>query len=425
MASYRVPYGHGELSFELPDGYQADWIAPGDVPADEDPRSVVCEAVEHPLGGGSIDQFHGVRSAAIAINDKTRPVPHQFLLPPLLQWLEKLGLPPEKILLIVATGTHTPTPPEEFANILPQEILERYPVISHNTDDEGNLVDLGVTSRGTPVWVNKQYHDADLRIVVGNIEPHHFMGFSGGVKSAAIGLTGRNTINQNHIMLMDAQSRVAAYHSPIRQDVEEIGQKIGVHLALNAVLNGKKQIVQAFFGEPVAVMLAGIPVARKICQTPVQGLYDLVIASVGGHPKDINLYQSQKALTHASMLTRDGGVAVLVAACPEGSGSATYEQFVNQVSSHQEAIARFKEMGFRVGPHKAYQIARDATRIHVILVSTMEEERVRRLLLAPASDIQSAIHQAFAFLPANARIAVLPRATNTIPVDPGQIEHGA
>ncbi len=422
MVSYRVPYGRGEVSFDLPDGCLADWIAPEDVPAASDQEAVVCAALENPVGGVSFEQFRGVRSAVIAVNDKTRPVPHQFLLPPLLRQLERWGLPPEKILLIIATGTHTPTPPEEFASILPQEILERYPVISHDSDDERNLVSLGSTSRGTPVWVNRRYYEADLRIVVGNIEPHHFMGFSGGVKSASIGLTGRNTINQNHIMLMDAQSRVAAYHSPIRQDVEEIGQKIGVHLALNAVLNGKKQIVQAFFGEPVAVMLAGIPVARKICQTPVQGLYDLVIASVGGHPKDINLYQSQKALTHASMLTRDGGVAILVADCPEGSGSAAYEQFVNQVSSHQEAITRFKEMGFRVGPHKAYQIARDAIRIQVILVSSMDVGRVRKLLLAPAADIQSAIQQAFALLPPNPRIAILPRATNTIPVDPEQIE---
>ncbi len=147
-------------------------------------------ALENPVGNVRLSDFAGVRSAVIAINDKTRPVPHQDLLPPLLSRLEMLGLPPESILLLIATGTHLPMPPDEYARILPPEVIARYPILSHDCDDSANLVERGVTQRGTPVWVNRHFDQADLRIAVGNIEPHHFMGFSGGAKTAAVGLTG-------------------------------------------------------------------------------------------------------------------------------------------------------------------------------------------------------------------------------------------
>ena len=181
-----------------------------------------------------------------------------------------------------------------------------------------------VKKRGTPVWVNRRFVEADLRIVVGNIEPHQFQGFSGGVKSAAIGLAGRETVNHNHAMMTDPLAQLGRYDdNPARQDVEEIGRLIGIHVVLNAILNEKKKIMHVVAGEPAAVMEIGIPLSRKVCQVAIAAPFNLVIASPGGHPKDINVYQTQKALAHANLITRDGGMVILAAACPEGSGSAS------------------------------------------------------------------------------------------------------
>jgi nickel-dependent lactate racemase len=251
---------------------------------------------------------------------------------------------------------------------------------------------------------------------VGIIEPHQFQGYSGGVKSAAIGLAGRDTINHNHAMMTDPHAQLGRYaDNPARQDVEEIGRKIGVHFALNAILNGEKQIVHAIAGDPRGVMEAGIPLSREIHQVAVAAPFDLVIASPGGHPKDINLYQSQKALAHASLVTRDGGTVIVAAACPEGSGSRSYEAWMEGVHSYQEVFRRFESEAFRVGPHKAYQIARDAARVRVFLISAMPPDLVQALLLTPVTSIPEALVTALADMGTGVRVGIMPRASSTIP----------
>jgi nickel-dependent lactate racemase len=279
------------------------------------------------------------------------------------------------------------------------------------------------------VWINRPFYEADLRIVVGNIEPHQFQGYSGGVKSAAIGLAGRETINHNHAMMTDPRAQLGRFvGNPARQDVEEIGQRIGVHFALNAILNGEKEIVQAIAGAPSSVMETGISLSREIHQVQAAaddvvapfdrlraGSFDLVIASPGGHPKDINLYQSQKALAHASLVTRDGGTVILAAACPEGSGSRSYEAWMDGVHSYEEVFTRFQREDFRVGPHKAYQIARDASRVRVFLISSMPPDLVRALLLIPMASIQDALAVALADLSTGAGVGIMPQASSTIP----------
>jgi nickel-dependent lactate racemase len=412
---FALPFGQGQLIANLPGGLSVEVVEPVEVAAAENPTSAVEAALDAPIGGVDWAAWHGARSAAIAINDKTRPVPHEYLLPPLLRRLEELGLAPRDIQLLIACGTHPPMPPEEYHRVVPAEVLARYPIHSHDADDRENLAHLGTTSRGTPVSINRRFLAADLRIAVGNIEPHQFQGFSGGVKSASVGLAGRDLVNHNHAMMTDPRTRLGRYaDNPARQDLEEIGQTIGVHLALNTILNGHKEIVHVLAGQPRAVMEAGVPLSRSVSQVAVGAAFDLVLASPGGHPKDINLYQSQKAVAHASQVTRDHGALILVAVCPEGAGSPSYEEAMEGMRSHQEVLDRFKREPFRLGPHKAFLMSRDAARMQVVLVSEMDPESVRRLLLTPAGCIEEALDLVLPGLPAGARVGILPRASSTI-----------
>jgi lactate racemase len=409
-------YGSEEVKFEIPDGLFVQTISAVDLPAVPNPLEIVRNAIQKPLGDVNLD-YSKIKSVSIAINDKTRPVPHQYLLPPLLDELIKHSILPENIQFIIAVGTHIPMSKSEFSGILSESILNQYDVISHDCDQPANLIHLGLTKRGTPVLINKNFIESDLKIVVGNIEPHHFMGFSGGVKSASIGLAGRETINRNHELLLDPDSRIGEYeNNPMRQEIEEIGKKIGIQLALNAILNNKKQIVKAFFGDPHAVILAGIQDVRKICQTEVDQLFDLVIASAGGYPRDINLYQAQKALTNAAQIVRPGGIIILLAECKEGIGNEKFEKFMQGVNNSDEVIEKFRSKGFEVGPHKAFMIARVVKKAQVFLISSIKSDRASKLLLTPANSLDQALAQVWKILPEKPSIALMPKAVITMPI---------
>jgi nickel-dependent lactate racemase len=412
----QVPYGRAFATASLPDGIGVDIIEAAEFPAVADPLGAVRSALDNLLGGVNWNDFARARSVAIAVNDKTRPVPHQQLLPPLLERLAALGIPDAAITFYVAVGAHPPMTPEGFPSILPGGILDRYRVVSHDSADSRLLLNLGQTPGGTPVWSNRAYVESDFKIVVGNIEPHQFVGFSGGVKTAAIGLSGESTINRNHTLMAHPDSRLGEYETnPARQDVEEIGKLMAVRLALNAVLNQKKGIVHVLAGNPRAVMRAGIPLSRQVCQVRVAAKYGLTISAPGGHPKDINLYQAQKGLAHAARITRPGGTIILVAACPEGTGSRHYEEWMRGKNSYDEVLDCFGAEGFRIGPHKAFQIARDASQARLLFCSEMDQRLSRRLLLNPVKDLQTAVDRGLSDLQPGQRIGVLPHASSTIP----------
>jgi lactate racemase len=419
-SEFELPYGSAAKEISIADHYHIDLVQPTLHSAAADPVTVVEDALNAPLDDYFLEQFGGVRSAAIAINDKTRPVLHHILLPALLERLQHIGIPTGRVELIVATGTHTPASSQEIMDTYPADIVNRHRITSHDCDDLDELVDLGITRRGTPVQINRRFYEAELRIVTGNIEPHHFMGFSGGVKSAAIGLAGRSTINANHAMLIDPLTRAGLYdENPMRMDIEEIGSKIGIHFALNTIQNDHLEIIHAIAGHPESVMRTGILHSRSACQVPVRRQYDLVIASAGGYPKDINLYQAQKALTHAAMIVKDGGWIILAAECREGSGSQSCESFLSDVNDLREVFTKFQREGFRVGPHKAFQIAREAVRANLILVSDLPDELAQKFFFTPAKSIDDALEMALSQLPETVHIAVMPFATHTIPFLPG------
>ncbi|MFP4068248.1 MAG: nickel-dependent lactate racemase [Spirochaetaceae bacterium] len=392
MGRYAIPYGKTTVEFELPDEWSVERIVPAHAPPVARPKEAVERALAKPVGAFSWDTLGAGLTVAIAVNDKTRPVPHEHLLPPLLSRLEAAGVRPEAIRLIVATGTHPPMAPEELPGILPADILSRYEVISHDATREEDLATVGETARGTPMRINRRFLEADARIVIGNIEPHQFMGFSGGVKSAVIGLAAKETINHNHAMMSRPEAVAGRFEdNPARQDVEEMGRLVRVDLALNAILNDDKQIIEVIAGEPAEVMRRGIPRVRELYTVEIAEPCDLVIASPGGHPKDINVYQSQKALAHAAGAVREGGGIVVAAACPEGSGSESFERWVSARRSHEQVIADFRAEGFRVGPHKAYQVAREATRYHTLWVTDMPAALTETLLLERADTLEAAV----------------------------------
>jgi len=416
MKTFAVPYGKSEIQFKLPPNLLIDIIEPARITPLSDPAAAIHSALAHPLGKRKMSNFPLESTVGIAINDKTRPVPHPNPLTFLLTALTEAGFARQNIKLFIGSGTHTPMVEEDFPKILDQAIIKQHPIIVHDCDNSP-LVSLGKTSYNTPIFINKEYYDCDVKICVGNIEPHHFMGFSGGVKTAAIGLAGRETININHGMLSHHQARSGVYHlNPMRQDIEQIGRKTQIHFCLGSVINEDKKITHIFWGEPIAVMKAAVPCVRETFGKTVSEPYDIVIASPGGHPKDINLYQAQKGLTHAARIAKNNGWVILLAACPEGSGSQRYEDYVLQANSHRSILKDFKTGFFEVGPHKAFQIAREAVRVNIILVSDLPGKQVKTWKLTPSKPelLEPLLQWLIEKYSSNPRIAILPAATRTM-----------
>lgn len=418
---YTLPYGKQDLRIFIDEKYHPDLILPPSLASTHDQTDAINYAIRNPLKlfkfPGNIDS---TTTVVITINDKTRPVPNNILFPPLLDFLQENGVRKKNITILIATGTHLPMEESEFHLILNSNSYQGIKLISHDCDKQSGLIYKGITSRGTPVYANSSFDSADIKIVVGNIEPHHFAGFSGGAKSAAIGVCGRETINKNHSLLLDPRSCVGHYeNNPLRQDIEEIGQILGINCALNVILNDKKEILHAFFGLPIDVMEAGIQIIRDNELIHVNEPYDLVIASAGGYPKDINLYQAQKALTHASLFCKDGGTVLLAVACEEGVGSQSYDDFMNGVKTYAEARKKFIQEGFKVGPHKAFQFASISERIKFQVMSDIQPSTMKRLLIEQTTDIQKSVNNFLSGSPYPPRIAILPHATATIPLQNG------
>lgn len=412
MNKITVPFGTGVQSCQIPNEISVEWILPPQISGAENPLQVIEDALDHPI---DFKFPLNVKQVSIAVNDKTRPVPHHLMLIPLLNWLNRHGIGDEKITIFIATGTHSPMKFDEIQTLLPSEVIHRVQCVSHDCDDSDHLVFLGVTSRGTPVWVNSLFFQADFKICTGDIEPHHFAGFSGGVKTAAIGLAGRKTINRNHSWLTDSQAWIGIYEgNPLREDIEEIGTLMKVDFALNTILNEKKEVVFAIAGNPVKVMKTGIPLSLQVCTTDSNDAFDLVIASAGGYPKDINFYQAQKALTHATTITKKGGTIILVAECREGSGNPAFEEFMEDVQTPQDVFDKFSQQPFRVGPHKGYQVARIARDYRLYLVSKVPREIANHWLVTPAETLEEALQLVLSETGNSIKIGIMPYATTTL-----------
>ena len=413
-----IPFGESEISIEIPYS-RVKIITPPSVFVPNSPNNFVSDAFYNPVGKINDSIWNPDAVVAVAINDQTRPLPHAIILPKLIKFLEQNKIKRENIHFFIATGTHRQLSTAEIQTILPDGLHEQFYVHCHDCDDRFELQFLGETHKRTPVYINKLFFRADVKIVIGNIEPHHFMGFSGGMKTAAIGLTGRATIEKNHSMLTDPQAKLGKFfENPMRQDVEEIGRMIGIDLALNVVLDHQNRIIAAFWGEPYEVMTQGIPVSLEICDAGIaqaECQYDLIIASPGGFPKDINLYQAQKAITNACLFSKPGGVIVLMAECRDGVGNQRFLDYLESKQNIQAILEDFQHKSFEVGPHKAYQLALQTADHTIILVSTLDEVLVRKCMLLPAANLTEALAIAKPLLPLNPRTAVLPHATHCLP----------
>jgi len=357
------------------------------------PENRLKNLLKNPINSPSLKDLVNQKKAKkilIVVNDITRPTPYEIILPPLLDELHQIGIKKENIIFIVATGIHRSNSQEEIKEIFGENIFSTYKFINHDCDDPHSK-DLGNLKSGNKLWVDPIVSDIDFIITTGVIVPHYFAGFSGGRKSILPGICGRKTIEANHARMVSSDSRAGNLKGNlVHQEMQEAAEKVGVDFNINVVTNEHYEIIEIVAGELLASWQQGVEICKQIYICPIEKKADVVIASAGGYPKDINVYQAQKALDNAYQAVKSGGTIILLAECSEGYGEPTFEKWIEEANAPDDIIKRLKKK-FVLGGHKAYSIAKLAKEVEVIFVSSLPSEKIRKLFFIPMENISQAL----------------------------------
>ena len=247
-------------------------------------------------------------------------------------------LPPEAITILFALGSHRrQTPAEQLALVGEEVAASGVRLLDFDRED---CVPCGTTSRGTPLAVSRTYAEADLRICTGGIDYHAFAGFSGGSKSVLPGVCALASIQANHAMLLEDMAHAGVREgNPVREDMDEAGAMIGIDYLLNVLIDDERRIVGAVAGDLPAAHRAGCASLHDArCDLRIDAPADVVVASPGGAPKDIDLYQAQKTLDNVSDAVRDGGIVVLAARCDDGLGHPVFERWMAEMEEPADLV---------------------------------------------------------------------------------------
>ncbi len=406
-------YGSGYISMDLPEARILGIIEPRSNLnlAHDKQMALVKEALAYPVDAPQLRSLAGGKSnAVVVVSDNTRLAPTTLLLDCILNELHEAGLQPENITVVVGVGNHKRLSDKALSLLLGPEIYGRYPCINSS---DSSYVRMGVTTRGTPVEVCREVAEAQLCIFTGNMEPHRLAGISGGAK-ACIGISSPEAIEQNHkLMELGASAPGQLAGNPVRSDLEEYAQIVGVDFILNVVVDNRGNVEKAAAGHVVYAHRALCRYAEEKYSVPCSQPADLVIASAGGQPKDGNLYQAVKALQNAVEITKPQGITILAAECAAGFGDDIFRAWVTDAHGLDQVLVR-GQREFQLGGHKAVMLAKLIKDRTVFLVSALPADEVRKLGMAPFQDLQIAVEVAMTQLK-EPKVWIIPYAGVTFP----------
>ncbi|MGN0985670.1 MAG: nickel-dependent lactate racemase [Candidatus Enterenecus sp.] len=406
-------FGTGVQEAEVPDRNLLGVLHANEVELGLTGEDEVRRALAEPIGSPRLREIvRPGEKIAVVTSDITRPMPTGKVMPALLDELYAAGARPEDITLVFALGSHRRHTDEERRKLAGERAWAEIACVD---SDPGDCVHMGVTAAGTPVDVTRAVAEADRRICLGNIEYHYFAGYSGGAKAIMPGVSTRDAIQSNHRMMVRPEACAGALESnPLRMDIEEAGAICGIDFILNVVLSEHKEIIRAVAGHPIEAHRAGCKFLDTIYLKKLPRGADIVLVSQGGAPKDMNLYQTQKALDNARHAVNPGGIIVLIGSCKEGLGERVFEEWMTTSPSPRAMIERIGR-DFQLGGHKAAAIAMTLEKAEIYLVSEMEDEFVRSIFLTPQPSVQAALDAAFEKLGPDAAVLAMPYGGSTLP----------
>jgi nickel-dependent lactate racemase len=355
---YHLKYQNGTRPIEIPEKANVTVLQPVTMPSQESLSKALDNALVGPSDCASFsEQLRRKKPLriAIAIPDESQPVPVKELLPIIFQHMERAlpHLEAAAVTIIIGSGLKPSPDHETISRMMPSNIIRDCNIVIHDAHN-ALMKDYGTTRLGTPVRVNAAFGEADFKIVVGLIEPHHFFGFTGGSKDAAIGCASAETIRHNHSLMNGKQVRMGHFgNNPLRKDLNEAGRMIGIDFAVNVVLNPDKQVVRVLVGEPEAVLEQGAETCTAVFGVERDRKFDIVLASCTDFQKDISVYQAQKSFNLISQVVKEGGKILLLVAFQKGFGDDVYFDYVCPFAKPEDVFKDFNNLGYAMGARRA------------------------------------------------------------------------
>ncbi len=416
-----LAYGRGRRRLDLP--IEVEIIEGQYVSGLPDETYALQQACRFPIGSPSLRELiRPTDQVTIVHSDITRPTPNDRIIPVILEEIALAGTPRENVVLLNALGTHRPQTEAELRTMLGDQIVDHYRCEQHNCLSAGDLVDVGTTSFGNRVQLNRLLVEANVRILTGFIEPHFFAGFSGGPKAVLPAMAGSESVLSNHGWHMIGHPMATwgeTVGNPVWEEMLEASLMIAPTFLLNVTLNSRRQITGVFAGDLCQAHAQGCRFVRASAMCEVAEPFDIVITSNSGYPLDQNLYQCVKGMSAANRIVKEGGDIVVVAECSEGLPKhGSYADILRSAESPRQVLQHLKDPRFaqldqwQVQIQAAIQI-RANVHVHT---NGLTDQEIRGSHCMPCIDVASLVFQRAMTLsdPKDLRVAVIPEGPQTI-----------
>lgn len=426
MINMKMKYGDEEILVEIPLENYLGTIKGQNSIVQDDEGDVIRESLDNPINSDKLENIvKAGDKICIVVSDVTRLWQKMSTyMPFIVEKLKIAGIDDKDITFISSTGSHRAQSDEEHKLLIGEELHNKFKIIDHNSFDKNNIVKIGETTYGTPVEINKLAYESDHIIITGAVVYHDLAGFGGGRKSILPGISSYESIMSNHALALGEEDGSGSNPNiacgsiecnPIHLDMVEAAKMVKPSFLFNVIMSSDGKIVNAVSGDYIEAHNVGMEIVREIDSYEIKEKADLVIASLGGYPKDLNLYQATKGLSNAKEAIRDGGYVILLCRCEEGYGSNDLHEIVSDYEDNYDREMAIRDR-FTVARYIGFDMAQSAVKYNIILVSEIEKLSLKKAGINVVNTLDDALDIVYSNLGKNIKTYLMPNSGSTLPV---------
>jgi nickel-dependent lactate racemase len=423
MNSIKMKLGNGYVDVSVPEENLLGVIRKDVPPSDKTEEEVIVESLQNPIGKPRLKEIvKPGETVCIVVSDITRAWQRMWIfLPHVVKELTDAGIKNSDICFLVALGYHRKQTEEEHKKLLGPELAGRFKIIDHDSTDKKNLVSLGKTSRGTPIIINKLAAEADHLVLTGCCTYHPWVGWGGGKKSILPGISSIESIQHNHLMILDDKGKQRdevrsgnIEDNPIYLDMIEIAGAVKPSFMFNVIIGHDGKITHAVCGDCVTAHEAGCQIVEDLYAIPINELADITISSQGGYPKDIDVCQTGKAIYQTRHATKPGGTMIILSDCSEGIGPPDANTIFLECKTNAEREAEVRRL-FTVPKFVSYFMCTAAEMWDIIIVGSGDPSLLAKTAFRTARTVEEALEMAFERGGRQQSIYLMPQGSSALP----------